>query len=226
MFVTLAPPIAGKETSTLERYFLDIRGAEAETRSRRGISRDLEELGGLVHPIRFARRRPKLAVLLVVVLALALAGGAFALWTLTQSTNKFQGQTASTITLTFNTPTAGDLAAATQCVPGGSCALTAEVSNPSTAPIQLTSYQPSTASSFDDSGSTCPLSASNGLTGPAEGTASVPISPAITVPAGATNQVISLPGALALAAGAGPGCQGKNIVQTSGSVTVTFTAGS
>ncbi len=178
------------------------------------------------HPILFARRRPKLAVLLVVVLALAIAGGAFAIWNMTQATNKFQGQTASTITLTFNTPTAGDLAAATQCVPGGSCALVAEVSNPSTAPIQLTAYQPSSANTFDDSGSACPTTPANGLGGPAEGTTSTPISPAITVPAGATNQVITIPNALTLGASAGTSCQGKNIIQTSGSVSVTFTAGS
>ncbi len=179
-----------------------------------------------MHPVRFARRRPKLAVLLAVVLALALAGGAFAIWNMTQSTNKFQGQTASTITLTFNTPTAGDLSSATQCVPGGSCSLVAEVSNPSTAPIQLTAYQPSTANSFDDSGSACPTSPANGLGGPAEGTTSTPISPAITVPAGAVNQVISLPNALTLGAGASATCQGKNIIQQSGNVTVSFTAGS
>ncbi len=172
------------------------------------------------------RRKRRTLIIGGVVLALAIAATAAAIWTMTQSTNKLQGQTASTIVLTFSNPTAGDLASATQCVPGGSCSLVAEVSNPSTAPIQLTGYQASAPNSFDDSASACPTSPANGLTGPAESTTAQAITPNITVPAGAVNQVITIPGALALAAGAGTGCQGKNIVQTTGTVLVTYTAGS
>ncbi len=168
------------------------------------------------------KRHPKLAVLLVVVLALVFAGVGFAIWSMQQQTSNFQGQGATTITLTFATPTAGQLSAAAQCVPGGSCPLLAQVSNPATAPITLTSYQPSVANGFGD-GASC---MSPSVTGPAQGTASVPISPGIVVAAGASNQLVTIPNALSFAATAGSACQGALLTEVTGHLTATFTAGS
>ncbi len=173
-----------------------------------------------MHPVRFARRRPKLATVLAVVIALAIAGAAYAAWTFTQQTSVLKAQTGNTLTLGIIAPTAGDLAAAQQCYPGGSCPLLGEVSNSSSTPITLTSYQPSSSNGFSDSNSNC-LS----FTGPAEGITSVPISPGIVVPAGAVNMVVSLPNALSLPSTATSSCQNITVVETSGHITLTYTAG-
>jgi hypothetical protein len=170
------------------------------------------------------RRRKRTLIIGAVVLALAIAGTAAAIWNMTESTTVLKGSTGSTITLTITAPTAGDLAAATQCYPGGSCPLVGEVSNPSGTAISLVSYQPSVANGFDG-GVGCPAGGSSGINGPAQGTASVAISPAITVPAGATNQVIDLPNALSLGLTATSSCQGKTISETSGSILLSYTAG-
>ncbi len=177
-----------------------------------------------MHPVRFARRRPKLAVLLIGVLALVFAGVGYALWTMTQQTSNFQGKTAGTIVLTISAPTAGDLSAAQQCVPGGSCPILAEVSNPSSAPIQITSYQASNTNSFDNGPSaTCD---SSNFTGPAETTTLTGITP-VTVAANAVNQVVTLPNALTLKPTAPTACQAQTIFQNpSNHLTLTYTAGS
>lgn len=167
------------------------------------------------------RRKRRTLVAGGAVLALVFAGVAFAVWTFTQQSSAFEAQTGNTLTLTIVAPTAGDLAAATACFPGGSCPILAEVSNASSTPITLTSYQASSANGFADTNSNCTV-----LTGPAEGITSVPISPGIVVPANATNQVVTIPNALSLPANAPTSCQNKLIQETSGHVTLTFTAGS
>jgi hypothetical protein len=174
-----------------------------------------------MHPVRFARRRPKLAVLLVAVLALVFAGVGYAIWSMTQQTSVLEGQTGNTITLGIVAPSAADLSAAQQCFPGSSCPLLGKVSNPSGTAITLTSYQPSSAAGFTDAGQACTQ-----LSGPAEGSASVPISPGIVVPAGASNQLVSIPNALSLPSNAATNCQNITVVETTGHITLTFTAGS
>lgn len=178
-----------------------------------------------MHKVRsFVRRRPKLAVLLVVVLALVFAGVGYALWTMTTTTNKLEGQTAGTIPLTIINPTSGDLSAAQQCAPGGSCPILGEVSNPSSTAIQITAYQPTSAGGFDNGASlTCD---SSNFTGPAETSALTTLGTPITVAAGASNVVVTLPNALTLKATAPTACEGQVIKESSGSITLTYTAGS
>jgi hypothetical protein len=175
----------------------------------------------MLHPIRFARRRPKVAVLAVVVLALVFAGVGYAIWSMSQQTTALEGSTGNTITLGIVSPSAADLSAAQQCFPGSSCPLLGKVSNPSGTPVTLTSYQPSQAAGFTDAGLAC-----SQLSGPAEGSASVPISPGIVVPAGASNLLVSIPNAFSLPSNAATNCENITIVETAGHVTLTFTAGS
>jgi hypothetical protein len=167
------------------------------------------------------KRHPKLAVLVVGVLALVIIGAGVAAWLMSQSTTALEGSTGNTITLGIVSPTAGDLSAAQQCFPGSSCPLLGRVSNSSGSAVTLTAYQPSSANGFADAGDACTQ-----LTGPAEGTASVPISPGIVVPAGASNQVVSIPNAFSLPSNAATNCQNIVLVENTGHITLSYTVGS
>jgi hypothetical protein len=173
----------------------------------------------------FLARRRKRTLVLMVLGVLAIPATAFALWTLTQSTNKFEGKAASTVTLGIINPTSGDLASATQCLPGGSCSILAEVSNPSTAPIQITGYQASAVNGFDD-GAVANCAATNFNSTGAESTTFTSLGTPISVPAGAVNQVVTIPNALSMKSTAVPTCAGSTIVESTGNLTVTFTLGS
>lgn len=166
------------------------------------------------------RRKRRTLIAAGAVLALVIVGAGIAAWLMSQQTSVFEGKTGNTITLGIIAPTAGDLAAATQCFPGGSCPILAEVSNPSSSPITLTSYTPSTANGFADTNSNCLV-----FTGPAETLAATPISPGIVVPAGAVNQVVTLPNALSLPSTASSSCQNITVQEISGHLTVSFTVG-
>lgn len=167
------------------------------------------------------RRKRRTLIIGGAVLALAIVGSAVAAWLMSQQTSVLEGQTGNTITLGIVAPSAADLSAATQCFPGSSCPLLGKVSNSSGTAVTLTSYQPSQAAGFTDAGDACTQ-----LSGPAEGSASVPISPGIVVPAGASNQLVSIPNALSLPSNAATNCQNITVVETTGHITLTFTAGS
>ncbi len=168
------------------------------------------------------KKHPKLAVLLVVVLALVFAGVAFAVWSFTQSTTNLQGKNASTLSLVFHNPSAGDLAGVQQCYPGGSCDLVAEVGNPASVPTQITTFQPSLAASYNATG--CPAT---NYGGPAEAATLFTLGTPITVPASAVGFVLKWQNALTLSATAPSACQGQTISVTGGmTVAVGYTAGS
>ena len=156
------------------------------------------------------------------VLALVIAGTAFALWNMTQSTNTFQGKT-GTVTLSFATPVAGDFPANSACVPSGSCPIVAEVTNPTAGPIAIYQYAASVNGGY---GSTnCP--ATNFATSGAESTTTTSLTPTIPVPANATNFAVVLPNALTLNATAPTACQSQSITPQGGAtISVSFTAGS
>lgn len=172
--------------------------------------------------LNFLKRRKRRTLIIgAAVLALAVAGGAFAIWNMSASTNRFEGRTSGTIALTFANPTAGDLTAATAGVPGGSMDLVAEVTNPSSAPIKIISWAPSASAGFAGTGA---CDASN-FGGPAESTSQTVLATPITVAGGATNVPITLPAALTVNSNATSSCEAQTISETTGSLLVNFTTG-
>ncbi len=165
---------------------------------------------------RFLKRK-RVAIPAALVLGLVFAGVAFAIWTLTQSTSAFQAQAGSGTSspLVITTPTSY----ATTCYPGTSCDLYAKVSNPSTAPVTITAWAASAPTSWNSAG--CPAT-SAGWSGPVESTTPVTLTPAIVVPAGASNVTINLPNAISLTANAPQACAG-GVASFAGGATINLT---
>lgn len=169
------------------------------------------------------RKRKKLVAVAAVLGTLVIAASAYALWTLTQSSNVFQGKAGSSATspLVLSTPSSF----ATNCYPGTSCDLYATVSNPSAAAVTVTAYHASAANSWNSAG--CSASPVTGWTGPAELTTTTTLTPAIVIAPGASNVVLDLPNALALASTADPACAGGTASFSAGAtIVLTETIGS
>lgn len=171
---------------------------------------------------RLFRSHKKLAVLGVFGAAAVIVGAAWALWTWSQSDGLLQGKTGSTPTMTLAAPTAADFTSVnySPCVPGGSCDLIGEVTNPTSSPVKIVSYQPSAGNSF--SGGSCTASANLG--GPAEGSSLVTLATPITIPASAANFVVDLPAAITMNTTAPTSCESQTL--SGGNVALNFTVGS
>ncbi len=173
--------------------------------------------------LSFLKRRRRRTLVLMALGALAIPAAALAAWAWSQNFNGMQAQTGNTPTVTLASPTAGDLASAAQCIPGSSCDLVFDVTNPTNAAIKINGFTPSAVGTFGNAGASC---AASNFSGPAETTTATNLGTPITVPANAVNFKATWPNALTMSATAPTSCENVSLSQTGGTVAISFSIGS